>query len=166
METIILQKKPIFKIFQIQFGDFLALETGLLIGCYYVDLSFVIFQLLLLPIFVVILISKYTKSVTLIEIDYNNKLLRFKQNYFLISSKKYEITFNEADIKIRWKWLLNYYSQVIEINKNGKLIMVIPLIGSIWKKNELHYLLKILKSLEIKDEIKADFGSYIFDKHY
>lgn len=160
METLKLQKRPIFKIFLIQYGEILGLEIGLILCYYYIDFSFFVFQLLLIPIFLLLISSKYNKSITSIIIDYSNRIIKIKQNYFLAFTKDFEIPFDNVYFKIRWKWLMNFYSQVIEIKKNGKLIAVIPLKGSIWNINELRCLINKLNELSNKNEIKADFSSY------
>ena len=54
------------------------------------------------------------------------------------------------------KWLLNFYTQVLEIKESGKLLVVIPLNGSIWNKDEIDLILHSLKDLAEKGEIKAD----------
>lgn len=70
MERLKLEKRPLFQMLKIQFVEILGLETGLLIGIYFTDFSFWIFQLALLPVyFVLLLISKYNKSVTLIVLE-------------------------------------------------------------------------------------------------
>ena len=134
--------------FLIQYGYILGLEAGLLISYNYIDFNFYVFQLLLVPVFLVILFSKYNKSITTIEIDINSKLIRINQNLFLIFTKKYEISFKDIHIKSRWKWLLIYYTQVIEIKDKGKLIAVIPLKGSIWNKDELNELIQTFMDLK------------------
>jgi hypothetical protein len=158
MNEMRLYKKPLFKIFLIQYGHILGLEIGLIISYNYVDFNFYVFQLLLMPIFFVLVISKYNKSITSIELDNNNKLIKLNQNFFLISTKKYEIPFKDIFFKLRWKWLLNYYSQVIEIKEGGRLIAVIPVKGSIWNKDELNMLLSALTELKKQGEIDADLG--------
>jgi hypothetical protein len=158
MNEIRLYKKPLFKMFLIQYGYILGLEAGLLISYNYVDFNFYVFQLLLMPVFLVLIFSKYNKSITTIEIDINNKLIRLNQNLFLILTKKYEISFKDIYIKLRWKWLLNYYTQVIEIKEKGKLIAVIPLKGSIWNMDELNKLIHTLIDLKKQGEIDADLG--------
>lgn len=96
MERLKLEKRPLFQMFKIQFAEIFGLETGLLIGTYYTEFSFWTLQLILLPVFfVLLLISKYNKSVTLIEIDIDNKLFKFNQDYLMVLSKHYEIAFEK-----------------------------------------------------------------------
>jgi hypothetical protein len=161
METLKLQKRPIFRIFLIQYGEILGLETGLVICSQYIDFSFYIFQLLLIPIFILLAVSKYNKSITSITIDNSNRLFKIKQDYFLVLTKDFEIPFVNVYFQVRWKWLMNFYSQVIEIKENGKLIAVIPLKGSIWNRNELKCLVNKVNELSNKNEIKADLSSYV-----
>jgi hypothetical protein len=161
MERLKLEKRPLFRMFIIQFAEILGLEFGLLICSYYIEFSFWTFQLVLLPIFfVLLLISKYNKSVTLIEIDIDNKLFIFNQNYLMLASKYYEMAFDEIHITIKWKWLFTRFMQVIEINQNEKTVVVIPLAGSIWKKDELNFFLSSVDELKKKNMIKVDLGSY------
>jgi hypothetical protein len=161
METLKLQKRPIFRVFLIQYGEILGLETGLVLCYHYIDFSFYVFQLLLIPIFFLLIFSKYNKSITSIIIDCSNKIFKIKQDYFLVLTKDFEIPFVNVYFQVRWKWLMNFYSQVIEIKENGKLIAVIPLKGSIWSRNELRCLINKLNELSNKNEIKADLSSYI-----
>ena len=51
---------------------------------------------------------------------------------------------------------MNFYTQVLEIKESGKLLVVIPLNGSIWNKDEIDLILHSLKDLAEKGEIKAD----------
>ena len=153
-----LNKKPLLKIFIIQYGHIIGFEAGLIISYHFIDFNFYVFQLLLMPVFLVLIISKYNKSITTIEIDNNNKVIIIKKNFFLIITKKYEIPFKYIYFKLRWKWLLNFYSEVIEIKERGRLIAVIPLKSSIWNKNEINELIHSLKELKKEGEIDADLG--------
>jgi predicted membrane metal-binding protein len=156
MKGLKLQKKPLGKMFIIQYGHIIGFEVGLIICSNYVDFNFLVFQLLIIPVFFVLIISKYNKSVTKIEIDYDNKFLRLQKNYFLILTKSFEIPFDRLSFQQRMKWLLNFYTQVLEIKESGKLLVVIPLNGSIWNKDEIDLILHSLKDLAEKGEIKAD----------
>jgi len=160
MKSVIFSKNPLLKIFLIQYGQILSFEVGLIICYMYTDINFYVFQFALVPIFIILIFSKYNKSITTIDIDYNNKLFTLKKNYFLVYTKTYKIPFEKIFIQLRWKWLLNFYSQVIEISENGKLIAVIPIKSSIWNKKELEFLIHSVKDLEMEGEIKANFGNF------
>lgn len=60
--------------FLIEFGFLLGLEAGLILTYYQGNFNFYKFQILLLPIFLVFIISKYNKCITTIEIDSKLKL--------------------------------------------------------------------------------------------
>ncbi len=166
MMKLKLEKRPLFQMFKIQFVDILGLETGLLIGIYFTEFSFWTFQLALLPVyFVLLLISKYNKSVTLIEIDIDNKLFKFNQDYLLVSSKHYEIAFDEIYISVKLRWLFTYLTPVVGIKQRGKTVVVIPLYRSIWEKDEINLFLSSVGELEKQDMIKADFGPFKFSRY-
>lgn len=158
MEDFKIHKEPISRMFIIQYGQILGLEFGLIICNSFIDMNFYVFQLLLLPIFLLLLISKYNKSVTTILIDVKNKSIAFNLNSYLLFNKNFQIPFNKLIVQLRWKWLLNYYSQVIEIRDAKKIVAVIPLKGSIWSEDELNSFIQILRKLNEEGEIKATFN--------
>ena len=156
MDRIEFNKCPYFKMFFLQFGDILAIETGLLICFRFIDLfSFYIFQLAIIPVFLFLLFAKYTKSVTKILLDIKKRQLCLRVNYFLIYNKSYDIQFIQLNIKIRNKWLLRYYYEIIEIKMNNKTIVVIPYKLSIWNETEFNKMKDIIEELTKKDLINA-----------
>jgi hypothetical protein len=152
MEDIELIKNPKLQILFFQFGDILSLEAGLLIYYFFLDFQFYIFQSAVIPIFLYLTFTKYTKSVTNIRIDGKNRMIYIKLCYFLIYSKCFYIPFNEIKIKIRNKWLLRYYYEVFEFKKNNKTIAVIPYKISIWDEDELDKLKVVFRELERENQ--------------
>lgn len=63
-------------------------------------------------------------------------------------------------ISVKLKWLFTRIMQVIEIKQGDKIVVVIPLKGSIWKKEEIDLFLRTIEELKKEDAIKANFGSY------
>lgn len=155
MEDFKLHKVPVSRMFMIQYGQILGIEIGLIICNNFIDMNFYIFQLLLLPVFLLLLISRYNKSVTTILIDVKNEIISLNLNSYLLYNKNFQIPFNDVVIQLKWKWLLNYYSQVIEISDADKIIAVIPLKGSIWNEDELNNFIQRLKVLKEENKIKA-----------
>jgi hypothetical protein len=156
MEKIELKKRPLLKMFFFQFGDILAIEIGLLICFLFGDIPFLyVLQLAVIPVFLYLIITKYTKSVTTIKIDIQNQRINLCVNYFLIYNKCYDLPFKEIEIKIRNKWLLRYYYEVIEIKLNNKNIAVIPYQISIWNKEDLDKLKDLFKDLEKENLINV-----------
>ena len=83
MKGLKLQKKPLGKMFIIQYGHIIGFEVGLIICSNYVDFNFLVFQLLIIPVFRVILFPN-TQSVHKIEIDYDNKFCVYRRTIFTI----------------------------------------------------------------------------------
>lgn len=141
MEKIELKKNPHIMIFFCQFGDIIAFETGILLCNIFIDFSlFFIIQLMALPVFLYLIIAKYTKSVTEIILDVNSKRIYLRVNYFLVYNKNYDMPFDKVKIRIRNMWLLRSYYETIEFKLNNKTIAAIPYKMSIWKNAELDML--------------------------
>jgi hypothetical protein len=155
MSKIEFQKMPKLKILFVQFNYILGLEMGLFLSYLFVDFSFYTYQLILLPIIIYLLISQHTKSVTGIYIDHKSRIIKLTINYFLIYNKCYDIPFNEFEIKVKWKWLLNFNSKVIELKKLNRSIAIIPFKMSIWKEAELNNLVTILSDLSLSSAVSS-----------
>jgi hypothetical protein len=160
MEKLIFYKRPLFRIFIIQFGEILGFELGLVICYQFIHVSFWLLQLMLVPIFLILMFSQYNKPIISIIFDMEKSVLRMRKISFCCVEKEYVIPFEQVSARVRSKWLLNYYSQVLEIKEKDMLVTVIPIRGSIWTKGELNHIIEALKELAASDKIKADLGSY------
>lgn len=147
-----IKKKQIGKIFFIQYGEILGFELGLLISYHFLDFNFWIFQAILFAIFIPVLISKYNKPITKIRFDKDKKIVKFYQNRFMIYEKEYRIPFSSLSVAIKWKWLLNYYSKVIEVFDDKKLLIVLPMNGYLWKKNDIDKILREFEELKVLEK--------------
>lgn len=153
MEKIKLKKCPYLKMFWFQFGDILTLETGVLICYLFVDwFLFYILQLSVIPVFLYLLITKYTKSVTEIILDFNERRISLRVNYFLMYYKSYDMSFDKVKIKIGNKWLLRFYYETIEFRLNNTTIAAIPYKMSIWNNDELDKLKFAVQGLAAKSD--------------
>lgn len=144
-----IKKRQTGKIFIIQYGEILGLEIGLLISHYFLGFHFWLFQAILFAIFIPVLISKYNKPITKIRFDKDKKIVEFYQNRFMIYQKVYRIPFSSLTVRIKWKWLLNYYSKVIEVIDDKKLVIVMPMNGYLWKKDDIDKILREFEKLNV-----------------
>jgi hypothetical protein len=166
MEKIELKKSPYFKIFLCQFGDILAFEAGILI-CYIFSNFYLLYiiQLMVFPVFLYLIIAKYTKSVTEITLDISNKRIFLRVNYFLLYSKNYDIPFDKVKIKISNKWLLRFYYETIEFKLNNRTIAAIPYKMSIWNNDELDKLKFTIQELAKENLINLTQSPVVRSTH-
>lgn len=94
---------------------------GIIICYFFVDLGIIkLIQLCAIPIILIIAFSKYNKPLISVKFDYINKNVLFANAIIGRYSRTTVIPFNQLYVNQRWKWLLNFYQEVIEISE-GKL---------------------------------------------
>ena len=136
-----------FSIFSSKFGDILVFEAGVIIAGVFSIFSFWKIQLIALPFFILFfLLPKYNNTITKIIIDEKKQIFIIFIDYF-IAKKKYTIDFKNLNINARFKWLFNYYEDVIEIKNKNKIIAVMPITGSKYQKNEKKRLIDLFRDL-------------------
>ena len=120
-------KRTSISFFIDQFAGIIGLQSGLIICSFFLDFSWVIIgQIILLPIFVIFHISKYNKPVKKILIIKPDKLFQFHVSTTGQTEKIIKIPFDNLKIERRFKWLMNYYQEVLEIKDKEMLKIVIP----------------------------------------
>ena len=121
-------KRTSINFFNDQFGGIIGLQSGLIICSFFIDFSWVIIgQIILLPIFIIFLVSKYNKPVRRILIIKPDKLFQFHVSTTGHAEKIITIPFDNLQIERRFKWLMNYYQEVLEIKDKEILKIVIPI---------------------------------------
>lgn len=121
-------RRTSINIFIDQFGGIIGLQSGLIICSFFIDFSWVIIgQIILLPIFIVLLVSKFNKPVKRILIIKPDKLFQFHVSTTGQTEKIIKIPFDNLKIERKFKWLLNYYQEVLEIKDKDTLKVVVPI---------------------------------------
>ena len=115
----------------------------------FVDLNFVLFQLILTVYFVAVLFSKYNKPITRIAFDYDKREIIITVASILYK-KTYTIPFKNLKMSIKMKFLMNYYSKVLEIKNKEKVAVILPIKNSLWGKNEIRGLLAEINDVNTK----------------
>ena len=121
-------RRTSINIFIDQFGGIIGLQSGLIICSFFIDFSWVIIgQIILLPIFIIFLFSKYNKPVKRILIIKPARLFQFHVSTTGQAEKIITIPFDNFKIERRFKWLMNYYQEVFEIKDEEILKIVVPI---------------------------------------
>lgn len=132
-----------------QLGEILILEFIFIVIMLFVNLNFVLFQLILTVYFTAVLFSKYNKPITRIAFD-------FKKSNIIISvagvlnKKTYTIPFEDLKMTIKMKFIMNYYSKVLEIKSKDKVVVILPVKNSLWDKNEIMGLLSEIEDVNTR----------------
>jgi hypothetical protein len=111
-----------------QYGQIFGIELGILICSFFVETNNIqLIQIVALPIIIILIFSKSNKPITYITIDNNAKVFHFKKALIGQFCMKIEIPFDDFGIIQRWKWLLNFYQEVLEIKCGDHIEIVIPI---------------------------------------
>ncbi|UBM62541.1 hypothetical protein LA303_00835 [Candidatus Sulfidibacterium hydrothermale] len=145
-------KAPNFDVFYSKFSGIIGIEIGVVLGGIYSMFSFWEIQLFALPVILVLLLSKYNNTITEISIDEEKQIFIIFINSF-INKKKYILNFTDLKVNVRFKWLLNYYGDVIEIKNKNNIIAVIPIAGSEYNKSVKKHLINYFKDISNKSLI-------------
>lgn len=148
---IIYNKRSNWKTFMDQFGEIIGLETGLIICSFFFELKWIIVgQFFLIPIFIILILSKYSKSIDKVLINRTENIFQFHLSNFLKSEKIVVIPFEHIKIDRKFKWILNYYTEIIEIKEVDKNRIIIPI-----NKSNSEFIREYLAEIEFlsKDEL-------------
>jgi hypothetical protein len=126
-KNIIENKLSLFDILFEQFGAIVTYEMSLILCSFFVDREIIeIIQIILLPVFILYLVSNFNKPILEVDVDYENSQFTFKKAYFARVCSSIQIPFNEIEFVQKGKWLMNYYHNVVEIKHLGEAKIVIP----------------------------------------
>lgn len=129
-----------------QFAEIIGIEAGLIVTSFFLEFDFLIGQFIVIVIALLIYFSKSNKAITTITFDYENEYLELISfQYFHYKQKK--IFFRDLRIILRMRFILNFYTKVIEFYNDDKLIAVLPLSNSLWEKEELEKLKEAFDAL-------------------
>jgi len=157
MDKISLFKSPIVKMISVQFLEIVIIEFTILICYCFLEFKIAsIVQIVFLPIIFYLFIAKHTKSVTDIIVDLDQETFYLRVNYFIFLNKEYNIPVRDLKIQIRYKWLLNFYFEVIEIKKKNKTVAVIPEKLSIWSSEEFNEIKRIARIIQNNHQHKKN----------
>ena len=145
-------KVSLFSILTRQLGSIVGIEVGLIICYFFVDFEIImVIQIRVIPIILIILFSKYTNPLINIKIDYSNQNLQFNNAILGKHCRLTKITFDQIFVQKRWKWLLNFYQEVIEIKEGSAIKIVVPIIDN---KQFIDALIQELQKMKAMNFIK------------
>ena len=135
-----------------QIGEIIGIEAAVFICYFFLDINIIIFQLIVTPIIFILILSKYTRPVIETQIDKDSEIFIFSVLRLGINRSSIEIPFDKIRIIKKWKWLLNFYSEVIEIKNGNETRIVIPVKDNSDFSDQLLSEIEQMINLEIIDK--------------